>query len=1844
MKKILGLLLAVCIIMQTIMPFSVIADENINITEEVTASSSTSLQKGEYLYFGKYNGSPVKYIVAGKQDVNGDGKDEILIITDKIIMRKNYSVDNYAIWSESTLRTYLNSNDKKVNYPDGKAPDADWMTNSVANMASDHKHDQYAWDNEAGFLTNLSDFERNQIVPVTHKAIVHKDDLNRLGEGNWGGTEGHNWHGSNSSSAWWGKWFAASEQGWKHAYTNYDGGTDKNGVEHGVAYHQLTKDYCFIPSIKDVYDFNIAINLPGNSIDLAYSNGASAYKKEAGGYTWYRDASGPDGSPKKMFVRYYAGNDVRSTNNQAFMNGVRPMFFIKSDIPLSGSGTEESPYVINEPYKLSATLNGEANVTTIPSGENTVSFTVTGSISGAVANIAVLKIENGVETVKYLDSKALTTNTDSFTVEVDEADYIKLFLTDASGKDLRCAPYVFGKEEKYEISDATASVNTIYLDEPKVSDGVVTITGATGAERFSYVTLEFKKDSNGGVAYKNQVIADENGAFSLNFKVSELFGVLDSEKDKIGGWYTLTVSSSEAATATKRVGVSDESILLDVIDIFNDKDVEKIGKILANDESYILEYSALPKNDMILADVAAEKISSLAQYIADTIPEEGYTKDTFASVFNKSAAAFLLINEEDIAKKYKILENTKYKGILGSEEFTNKSYYKELKEAKADVFELLSVNAVDDIIENAIMYLANNAESPEDLMEIVELESDAIGVELDDDYDKVKNYADILQDMYFNMMVTFDNYDDIVSAFNSAKATALTKVAEKQNQTVSNNTSSNKGSSSSGRVIKITKPQVTEDKEDKEEVVITPSKKAPFTDIDDLSYGIDAINRLYQDGVISGDGDGLFRPYDTVKREEFTKMLSSAFDIISDTEIAFSDVNKDMWYYAYIKNLYGAGIIKGTSENTFGIGENLTRQDLAVMLYRFLNEESKANKEVKFNDDNAISDYAKEAVYALNHIGIVNGYNDNTFNPLKLATRQETAQLIWKVKNYIEYGNQEAFSVENQNKKPEHYDFLESLGIKVDTEKTFDDSISKSEFVYLIMKALNIGNVSYSDAELIFRDVKADYWAYNEITAAAKLGIVKGYVDDAFGINDFVASDDAAIMAMRAIGFSSALTEAELIANFSTIYNDILDGVNKNSQITLADAYTLIFNMLNSKYPSDDVIGTDEIVLSIQKDSIFMEKAFDIYKYTGRVEANQFSSVGITTKVLGKNQVQIDGFVYSSEVDTADFIGLSVEYFVKKEGSQQKIIYMVSYEDALDQITIQDAFLTDVQKDGNEIIVYYENAANKEKTERFPLNAAVIYNGSATSFKIAYIKDLIDGGKCGSVTIIDDNGNYIVRIDSYKTEVVKTISTYDSKIVFESGNEIEFADDDFEKHIAVSRNGEKCEILDLARYDVALVKESIDGNVVIIEADNWAIDGTVTGYSAEDDFVEINNAQYVMSNSFAKNTTLALGEKAKFYFDIFGNVAYMDDKSVVYDEQYGFLVNIASLLDLGKGYTMSVYTLDGEIKTYELLEEVKFNSSTTKKKAEDLAKDFDDGKIPNQMVYFKQNGDGFITTIGTAQTGSNILSLDIPSVQRRYLKPFFANGTAETDLPLFYVDNDTVMIMAPATDADQADFEDEKNYETQSALAFFDDYQQYVVEAYNLNDFNVAKFVILRDETSSGEEPSGATQMVVTNTVVMVDEEGEMQNVIRGVTGSGEVTLVLKEDELGFYQDASSNTKAIKRGDIIKYALNNKGICNYTKHTGSIDAIDRTGGYSGKTNSDNFLASGTVIDSEGTYLKIAFGDGTQTVLYGLTNMTPIICDSKNDRIFAGSLSDIQSGDFVYTRSRYSYLQEIIVVK
>lgn len=176
--------------------------------------------------------------------------------------------------------------------------------------------------------------------------------------------------------------------------------------------------------------------------------------------------------------------------------------------------------------------------------------------------------------------------------------------------------------------------------------------------------------------------------------------------------------------------------------------------------------------------------------------------------------------------------------------------------------------------------------------------------------------------------------------------------------------------------------------------------------MDGFEWAQEAINTLYSENVINGKTDGVFAPGDNVLREEFAKIVLEAvkFEKLAGS-VEFEDVSLNDWYYDFVTQAYLCGIIKGESETTFGSGKNITRQDMAVMCYNalvkkgILNEESEA--ELSYADSDDISDYAKEAVGALSNAKILNGNDDNTFNPFDFATRAEAAQMMYKAMNFI---------------------------------------------------------------------------------------------------------------------------------------------------------------------------------------------------------------------------------------------------------------------------------------------------------------------------------------------------------------------------------------------------------------------------------------------------------------------------------------------------------------------------------------------------------------------------------------------------------------------------------------------------------------------------------------------------------------------------------------------------------------------------------------------------------------------------------------------------------------------------
>jgi len=171
---------------------------------------------------------------------------------------------------------------------------------------------------------------------------------------------------------------------------------------------------------------------------------------------------------------------------------------------------------------------------------------------------------------------------------------------------------------------------------------------------------------------------------------------------------------------------------------------------------------------------------------------------------------------------------------------------------------------------------------------------------------------------------------------------------------------------------------------------------------------VEFIEKLVENGIITGYEDNTLRPKGNVTRAEFTKMITAALRInAGGTATPFTDVPDGSWFKECVELGYGNGLIKGVSDTSFAPNATITRQDLATIAYRALDAlelELPQDIDNSFVDNDAIGDYALQAVYTLKGLNIVSGRDNGAFDPLAFATREETAKIICGVMEFAAIG------------------------------------------------------------------------------------------------------------------------------------------------------------------------------------------------------------------------------------------------------------------------------------------------------------------------------------------------------------------------------------------------------------------------------------------------------------------------------------------------------------------------------------------------------------------------------------------------------------------------------------------------------------------------------------------------------------------------------------------------------------------------------------------------------------------------------------------------------------------------
>ncbi len=203
-------------------------------------------------------------------------------------------------------------------------------------------------------------------------------------------------------------------------------------------------------------------------------------------------------------------------------------------------------------------------------------------------------------------------------------------------------------------------------------------------------------------------------------------------------------------------------------------------------------------------------------------------------------------------------------------------------------------------------------------------------------------------------------------------------------------------------------PSVVAPKEEKKDYGIVDTEELlPVTlnDIPNTAAGT-AIRSLVSRGILAGMGNDKFQGELPITRAMVSAVLMRiSVDKNINTQTKFTDVKAGDWFKEAVMWAAGNGLFVGYPDGSFKPNKLVSRQELALILQKFLALHGIKMDEVKtwtYNDLDKIPAWSKDAVVAMAKIALVNGQTDTMYNPESEFTREELAVMLYNIIRWVE--------------------------------------------------------------------------------------------------------------------------------------------------------------------------------------------------------------------------------------------------------------------------------------------------------------------------------------------------------------------------------------------------------------------------------------------------------------------------------------------------------------------------------------------------------------------------------------------------------------------------------------------------------------------------------------------------------------------------------------------------------------------------------------------------------------------------------------------------------------------------
>ena len=168
----------------------------------------------------------------------------------------------------------------------------------------------------------------------------------------------------------------------------------------------------------------------------------------------------------------------------------------------------------------------------------------------------------------------------------------------------------------------------------------------------------------------------------------------------------------------------------------------------------------------------------------------------------------------------------------------------------------------------------------------------------------------------------------------------------------------------------------------------------PFTDVEERAWFREAVEYVYENGLMSGTGATTFGPDLATSRGMIVTILYRLAGSPAAGSSVFNDVADGQYYAKAVTWAVANGVVSGYGNGRFGPNDPITREQMAVILWRYAGSPAPPHLTLTFSDIGKANSYAMDALRWAVDRQLISGTSATTLSPGGTATRAQAAVIL----------------------------------------------------------------------------------------------------------------------------------------------------------------------------------------------------------------------------------------------------------------------------------------------------------------------------------------------------------------------------------------------------------------------------------------------------------------------------------------------------------------------------------------------------------------------------------------------------------------------------------------------------------------------------------------------------------------------------------------------------------------------------------------------------------------------------------------------------------------------------------